>query len=210
MEEWASFTWSTTNEAEKPFAVKTYQDEFSVHNPALAERFKRESLAWLRLGTHPNIARAEFLQVIEGKPYLFLEFVRGGDLKRWCSLNPSRLDTPTILRFALQFCDGMTFALAHGIEAHRDIKPANCLISVDGTLKITDFGLAKALNDFRPRDVTSPSSPLTFLHTLWLRVTNALHLPKRSLDKRPSNSGKSDYEMTDFHRSLFDGLQQSG
>jgi serine/threonine protein kinase len=54
------------------------------------------------------------------------------------------LDIKQIIKFALQFCYGMEHAVTHGIVCHRDIKPGNCLITEDITLKITDFGLAKA------------------------------------------------------------------
>jgi len=57
-----------------------------------------------------------------------------------------------VLRFAIQFCDGMTHALAKGIKAHRDIKPQNCLITQDYTLKVTDFGLAKVFDDANTAD----------------------------------------------------------
>jgi tetratricopeptide (TPR) repeat protein len=52
-----------------------------------------------------------------------------------------------VLRFAIQFCDGMIHALSRGIKAHRDIKPDNCLVTEDRTLKVTDFGLAKVFDE---------------------------------------------------------------
>lgn len=50
-------------------------------------------------------------------------------------------------RFAIQFCDGMSYAFSRGIQAHWDIKPQNCLITEDKILKVTDFGLAKVFDD---------------------------------------------------------------
>ncbi len=52
-----------------------------------------------------------------------------------------------MLRFAIQFCDGLNHALSKGIQAHRDIKPQNCLVTQDNILKVTDFGLAKVFDD---------------------------------------------------------------
>lgn len=127
----------------EPFAIKTFQDELFNRNPQLADLFIREALIWVNLDAHPNIVRARLCQRIEGKPFLFLEYISGEDLSRW--IGSRRLTLAQALRFAIQFCDGMTHALSKGIQAHRDIKPQNCLITEDGTLKVTDFGLAKAI-----------------------------------------------------------------
>lgn len=127
----------------EPFAAKTFQDQVFAYSPVVADRFMREALAWIRMDVHPNVTQARMIEKIEGKPFLFLEYVSGGDLKSWIGTPRLLQDLPQVLRFAIQFCDGMIHALSKGIKAHRDIKPANCLISHDGVLKITDFGLAQ-------------------------------------------------------------------
>jgi tetratricopeptide (TPR) repeat protein len=128
-------------------AAKTFQDAVFARNPTIAPMFTREALAWVQLDAHPNIANALFVQEIEGKPVLFLEYVSGGDLSGWIGTPRLMDDLPQMLRFAVAFCDGMIHARSRGIEVHRDIKPQNCLITSDGTLKVTDFGLAKVFDD---------------------------------------------------------------
>jgi serine/threonine protein kinase len=70
-----------------------------------------------------------------------LELIHGGDLNRW--IGTPRLDLWQAIRFGYQFCLGMEHALRQGLHCHRDIKPGNLLVTEDGTLKITDFGLAR-------------------------------------------------------------------
>jgi len=128
---------------QESFAAKTFRDEIFACDSSIAERFIREALAWVKLDVHPNVTQARMIETIEGKPFLFLEYVSGGDLGRWIGTPRLTEDLPQLLRFAIQFCDGMTHALSKGISAHRDVKPRNCLITGDGVLKVTDFGLAK-------------------------------------------------------------------
>jgi tetratricopeptide (TPR) repeat protein len=131
----------------EPFAAKTFRDEIFARSPQIAERFMQEALAWVRLDAHPNVAQARMLENINGKPFLFLEYVSGGDLGSWIGTPRLTEDLPQILRFAIQFCDGMIHAVGKGIRAHRDIKPRNCLITRENGLKVTDFGLAKLVDD---------------------------------------------------------------
>ena len=129
------------------FAAKTFRDEISAHSPLIAERFEREAMAWVRLDLRPNVTQARMVEQIERKPYLFLEYVSGGDLGKWIGSPALTDDLSQVLRFAVQFCDAMIHAFSKGIHVHRDVKPRNCLITKDGVLKVTDFGLAKLLED---------------------------------------------------------------
>src|SRR6185312_7267335 len=135
------------HELRLPYAVKTFQDTVFARRLISADRFMQEALAWINLDRHQNVTAAEFVHTIGGKPFLFLEFVSGGDLGNWISTPRLTKDLPQVLRFAIQFCDGMAHALSKGVKAHRDIKPQNCLITQDQTLKVTDFGLAKVFDE---------------------------------------------------------------
>ncbi len=124
------------------YAAKTFREEALLRNPQIADRFKeREALAWIKLDPHMNLTRAHFVENIENRPFLFLEYVSGGDLSRW--IVRLRQNLAQMLHFAVQFCDGMEHVLSHGIVAHRDVKPTNCLVTEDRILKVTDFGLIK-------------------------------------------------------------------
>jgi serine/threonine protein kinase len=131
-------------------ALKTLKDELLGHK-IRRSRFATECRLWVQLGQHPNIVQAYAVEIIEGKPYVVLELVQGGDLIRW--IGSPRLDLVQALRFGVQFCQGMEHATRQGLSCHRDIKPGNLLITQDGVLKITDFGLARVCEEmvaFRP------------------------------------------------------------
>jgi serine/threonine protein kinase len=145
------------HEHQMPYAVKTFRNDKHSDNSHTAAGFMREALTWINLDAHENVTRAEFVQTITGQPFLFLEYVNGGDLSGWIGTPRLTENLPQVLRFAIQFCDGMIHAGAKGIDVHRDIKPRNCLITEDGTLKITDFGLAKAFHHTKAAHVNVQS-----------------------------------------------------
>jgi serine/threonine protein kinase len=121
-------------------ALKTLRTEL-LGSRVRISRFAAECRIWVQLGEHPNIVRAHAVEVMDGRPYVVLELIQGGDLSRW--IGTPRLDLVRALRFGYQFCVGMEHALRQGLHCHRDIKPGNLLVTEDGTLKITDFGLAR-------------------------------------------------------------------
>jgi tetratricopeptide (TPR) repeat protein len=126
-------------------AAKTFQDELFALSPTLKERFIREAVTWVSLDVHQNVARARIVDTIQDKPFLFLEYVGGGDLSS--RIGPSGMDPVRAVAYAIQFCDGMIHVLSRGVKAHRDVKPENCLITQDETIKVTDFGIAKVFDD---------------------------------------------------------------
>ncbi|MHB1559295.1 MAG: serine/threonine-protein kinase [Isosphaeraceae bacterium] len=128
----------------KVVALKTLRGDL-LGSRIRVKRFAAECRLWAQLGEHPNIVRAHSVEVIDGRPYVLLELVQGGDLYRW--IGTPKLDLPQVLRFAYQFCGGLEHALRQGLHCHRDVKPGNLLVTEEGTLKITDFGLARVCEE---------------------------------------------------------------
>jgi serine/threonine protein kinase len=107
------------------------------------ERFRREAQAMAQLN-HPNIVAIYDFGFI-GKEFLFfvMEYVEGTDLYR--VIHAGQMTPDLALRVIGPICDALEYAHSRGI-VHRDIKPANIMLSPEGRVKVTDFGLAKRLD----------------------------------------------------------------
>jgi DNA-binding beta-propeller fold protein YncE len=112
---------------------------FRAADPAAAGRFLRESRFAGSLN-HPNIVTVHDYFEHEGTPYLAMEFFERGSL-RGCVDRLTLAQTAGVLEGLLA---GLAFAASRGI-VHRDLKPENVMVTGDGFVKITDFGLARAL-----------------------------------------------------------------
>lgn len=120
--------------------LKTFQNKFLWDEEAI-ERFNTEAELWIRLGNHANIVRAYDLRTFLGKPHVVAEYVHGGPLRALIG----HLQLQEAVDYAIQICWGMTHAVEHAAIMHRDIKPDNILVTLDGQVKVTDFGLARVL-----------------------------------------------------------------
>jgi serine/threonine protein kinase len=110
-------------------------------DPDQLGRFHTEALAVARL-QHPNIVQIYEVGDQDGLPYFALEFVDGGPLDRKVAGKPQPPREAALMVETL--ARTVHYAHAHGV-IHRDLKPANVLLTADGAPKITDFGLAKAV-----------------------------------------------------------------
>jgi serine/threonine protein kinase len=121
-------------------AIKS-PNEMMLSDRDFFARILREANSWTELGLHPNIAYCYYVRNIEDIPHIVVEYVDGGNLRQWIQ-DGKCIDYRTNLDLAIQFCHGMEYAHAKGM-IHRDIKPENVLMTKDGVLKITDFGLVR-------------------------------------------------------------------
>jgi serine/threonine protein kinase/formylglycine-generating enzyme required for sulfatase activity len=106
----------------------------------ILQRFDQEAKALAKLA-HPNIVPILDYGEFNGSPYLVLEYLSGGTLRKWME-QPQLLPWQVAINLMLPIMDALTYCHEHGI-LHRDIKPSNILFREDDTPVLTDFGIAK-------------------------------------------------------------------
>ena len=128
--------------------------ELFVNDPDRLARFQREAQVLASLN-HPNIAHIHGLEDSGGVRALVMELVEGEDLAE--RLTRGAIPIDEALPIAKQIIEALEAAHEQGI-IHRDLKPANIKVRPDGTVKVLDFGLAKALE---PAAGSSPSMSMS-------------------------------------------------
>ena len=124
----------------KVVALKVIGDIDDSPEINLVQRFKQERQILAGLD-HPNIARIlDGGSTDNGRPFYVMEYVAGSPIDEYCKR--MNTDVPTRVRMMAQVCDAVDYLHAHAI-AHRDIKPQNILVTLDGHVKLVDFGIAK-------------------------------------------------------------------
>ena len=132
-------------ELERPVAVKVLAEHLA-DQPGFHDRFLREAKLAAQL-SHPNIVQVFDVGEEDGAPFIVMECVEGSTLADELK-ERGRLDPDEVVDLALQICGGLEHAHAAGV-VHRDIKPQNLLLRPDGTVKIADFGIARAAESTR-------------------------------------------------------------
>src|SRR6187399_357909 len=132
-------------------AIKILPDAFATDRERLA-RFEREAKTLASLN-HPHIAAIYAVEKSGGMHALVMELVEGDDLSQRIETGAIPLDEA--LPIAKQIAEALEAAHEQGI-VHRDLKPANIKVKTDGTVKVLDFGLAKAID--RPSLNAAPAT----------------------------------------------------
>ncbi len=135
---------------ERAVAVKILRQDFS-QDPAFRERFRQEAKAAANL-THPNIVTIYDFDIDHEHLYIVMEYLPGKDLKTLIN-QEGKLSVDDALHLMIQACAGIGYAHRAGL-VHCDIKPHNMLVSPDLRLKVTDFGIARALASIQPDEKT--------------------------------------------------------
>jgi serine/threonine protein kinase len=141
---------------DRDVALKTLPELFAS-DPDRLMRFEREAKTLAALN-HPHIAQIYGFEQSADASALVMEFVEGEDLAQRIARGPIPLDEA--LPIARQIAEALEAAHEQGI-IHRDLKPANIHVRADGTVKVLDFGLAKALDGARRAAAAADNTRLT-------------------------------------------------
>jgi serine/threonine-protein kinase len=135
----------------QPVALK-FLPEKLVQNESMLARFHQE-VRIARQISHANVCRVYDIGEVDGLHYMSMEYVDGEDLRSLLR-RIGRLPGDKALQIARQLCAGLAAAHDKGV-LHRDLKPANLMLDGEGTLRITDFGLAGMADQIQGHEIRS-------------------------------------------------------
>ncbi|MGF7057279.1 Stk1 family PASTA domain-containing Ser/Thr kinase [Brassicibacter mesophilus] len=138
-------------------AIKILRSEF-INDEEFINKFRRESQAAASL-SHPNIVNIYDVGVEDNIYYIVMEYIKGKTLKQLIR-EKGKLDIDEALDIAIKIADALRHAHENHI-VHRDIKPHNILVTEDGRVKVTDFGIARAATT---STVTNTSNVIGSVH----------------------------------------------
>src|SRR5215467_9988467 len=135
-------------------AIKFLPEAFS-HDTERVARFQREARILASLN-HPNIAAIYGVEEIDTRHFLVMELITGETLAD--RIKRGAIPIGEALPIAKQIAEALEEAHEKGI-IHRDLKPANIKVTPDGSVKVLDFGLAKAYEREQPENISASDSP---------------------------------------------------
>ncbi len=130
---------------ERTVAIKVLREDYS-RDPQFRERFRQEARAAANL-SHPNIVTVHDFGLDQNRLFIVMEYVGGTDLKTLIR-QKGKFKVEDAVGLIAQACAGIGYAHRAGL-IHCDIKPHNMLVSHDFRLKVTDFGIARALSTIK-------------------------------------------------------------
>ena len=131
---------------ERSVAIKVLHENYS-NDDAFQQRFRQEARAAANL-SHPNIVTVHDFGLDHGQLFIVMEHIPGKDLKTLLRQR-GRFSVDEAIPLMVQACAGIGYAHRAGL-VHCDVKPHNMIVTPDGRLKVTDFGIARALSTIMP------------------------------------------------------------
>src|SRR5215216_2018220 len=131
---------------ERSVAIKVLHEDYS-NDEAFQQRFRQEARAAANL-SHPNIVTVHDFGLDHGQLFLVMEHIPGKDLKTILRQR-GRFSVEEAIPLMVQACAGIGYAHRAGL-VHCDVKPHNMIVTPDARLKVTDFGIARALSSIMP------------------------------------------------------------
>jgi len=131
---------------ERSVAIKVLHENYS-NDSAFQQRFRQEARAAANL-SHPNIVTVHDFGLDHGQLFIVMEHIPGKDLKTILRQR-GRFSVEEAIPLMVQACAGIGYAHRAGL-VHCDIKPHNMIVTPDARLKVTDFGIARALSTILP------------------------------------------------------------
>jgi serine/threonine-protein kinase len=131
---------------ERSVAIKVLHENYS-NDAAFQQRFRQEARAAANL-SHPNIVTVHDFGFDHGQLFIVMEYIPGKDLKTLLRQR-GRFSVEEAIPLMVQACAGIGYAHRAGL-VHCDIKPHNMIVTPDSRLKVTDFGIARALSTIMP------------------------------------------------------------
>jgi eukaryotic-like serine/threonine-protein kinase len=174
---------------DRPVAIKRLLPHLGS-DPAEAARFRREARAAAAL-RHPGIVTVYDTGEDDEGPYIVLELVEGRTLDDRLR-SEGRLDPPEVAAMMRSVAAALDHAHAEGV-VHRDIKPSNLMVDDDGGVRITDFGIAKTLED--PTEVTTEEE----------LIGTIAYMAPEILDGEPASPASDIYSLAAVTQVLLTG-----
>ena len=154
-------------------AVKILKAELAADQD-LRRRFHDESQAVAML-SHPNIVAVYDISQVDGREFIVMELIDGITLKQYINKRGGCLNWRESLHFITQIMQGLKHAHSRGI-IHRDIKPQNVMVLRDGSVKVTDFGIARTTNS----QATMTQDAIGSVHYISPEQAKGSHIDARS------------------------------
>lgn len=139
--------WMAKDERLNRDVALKFAPEVVRYDEVAVDELKEETLKGLNLA-HPNIVKTYDFLLDEEHAAISMEFIDGDNLGSLRLQQPGKIFEPKhIVKWVVQLLDALDYAHNTGKVIHRDLKPANLMIDREGTLRVTDFGIARSISD---------------------------------------------------------------